>query len=559
MGKRRYKLGLKIAAEQADIAKAAKKRGLWSTRGSTLGAALAIAVTGGAAAPLVAGAIAAGASYAGGHLGNYAAGKSGGKLKGKGRFFSAERASLAQGVKDKIGQTAVKTGLQVAGMKIAGKLGGKIKLGKGPASVELQLGPGGEAAKVAGVGTETAKGSLWDTMFKSSDPKALAGQKGFGKLIDFQGSAMGKQLSAAKSAKLAKEFGEAGWIDPNLQSATSEFTDVFPKGGDKPIVAIARDPSQRLLTTQRGAQVDEMLSGRAPLPRIFEPSMDEMMERKINMKGPGFEVSDQVFPDPTGRSSVQQAAFREAKAGPQITDMELIKSDMPDYLQGIEKVGPSKFAGASEAQAEAVMAGEVPEWYGAPKGTTWGETAIDPGRSDISYAGDYATSPDEVPYTGDVPNLMDMYQDELAGRGPGRGMPVELGSRDYWPDGSGAGDIPIDIDQPGPISADMTQFPDKQTLLQQAQGPGSFLPEGPGPHMTAIREQRDVINQLQGEPFQAIDPLQGMQRRLDQSIMDEIVVPGRRSPTFPIGAGGPNDFIDFEDVPRKPWQKRIFG
>ena len=114
MGKRRYKLGLKIAAEQADIAKAAKKRGLWSTIGSTLGAALAIAVTGGAAAPLVAGAIAAGASYAGGHLGNYAAGKSGGKLKGKGRFFSAERASLAQGVKDKIGQTAVKTGLQVA-------------------------------------------------------------------------------------------------------------------------------------------------------------------------------------------------------------------------------------------------------------------------------------------------------------------------------------------------------------------------------------------------------------------------------------------------------------
>ena len=381
MGKRRYKLGLKIAAEQADIQAAAKKRGLWSSIGSTLGAALAVAVTGGAAAPAVAGMIAAGGSYAGGHLANYAAGTIGGaKLRGKGRFFSGERESLAKGIKDKIGATALKTGLQVTGMKVAGKLGGKIKLGKGPASVEIPMEAAkagevaktaGGVAKTAGVTTTAAKESLWDTIFKSSDPKALAGQKGFGKLIDFQGSALGKKLSAAKSAKLATEFAEKGWIDPNLQTATSKFTDVFPDSGGKPIVAMDRFEG---MAKQRVADIAE---------------------------------------------AQQAARLTAAKQVPQMADMsirgqnqwDIIKSSDP-VLSDIKKVGPSKFAGASEAQAEAVMAGEVPEWYGAPKGTTWGETAIDPGRSDISYAGSYAGSPDQVPYTGDVPDLMDLYKDE---------------------------------------------------------------------------------------------------------------------------------------------------
>ena len=58
MGKASYKLQKHVRQEEATIQAAARKRGLWGSVGSTLGSVLAMAVTGGAAAPLVAGLLA---------------------------------------------------------------------------------------------------------------------------------------------------------------------------------------------------------------------------------------------------------------------------------------------------------------------------------------------------------------------------------------------------------------------------------------------------------------------------------------------------------------------
>ena len=209
MGKRTYKLMQTLRNEQAQIASAAKKRGLWSSLGSALLGGVAMMVTGGAASPFVAGLFAGGARALGGHLGNYLAGQSeGGKIKG-GRFFQGQRASLAQGIKDKINTGAVKTAFQVGGMNLLGKLGGKLKIGsKGDISGELDLGKAAtETATEAGKAATTDGGFL-GKLFKGGekavDPITGAPQTGFKGLIDYQGSALGKFFGDQKLAKIAK-------------------------------------------------------------------------------------------------------------------------------------------------------------------------------------------------------------------------------------------------------------------------------------------------------------------------------------------------------------------
>ena len=340
MAKAMRRLQKKVRAEQAAIQKAAKKRGLWSSLGSALVGGVAMLATGGAASPFVAGLFAGGASAVGGHLGNYLAGQSpGGKIKG-GRFFQGQRADLAKQIKDKINVGAVKTAIKVGGMNLMGKMGGKLKVGKGGVSAEL---PMGEIAK----GETAAKTNIFESIFKGGDtgtaniPDAFltkGGKVPIGNLIDFKGSTLGKGLQHIQSKALERQFRKEGWIDPNLQGAAIE--------GGKPIVAMDRFEG---MAKQRVADIQEAQSA---------------------------------------------ARLTAAKQAPQIAGSTLrrMKSSDPSYLGEIEKVGPSKFAGTGAAQTEAIMAGEVPEWYGAPKGTTWRETALDPGMSDLSFAGSYATS-----------------------------------------------------------------------------------------------------------------------------------------------------------------------
>ena len=66
-------LNKKLRKEKASIESATRKRGLWASVGSSLGSLLAMAVTGGAAAPIVAGMLSGGLSYVGGTLGNFIA------------------------------------------------------------------------------------------------------------------------------------------------------------------------------------------------------------------------------------------------------------------------------------------------------------------------------------------------------------------------------------------------------------------------------------------------------------------------------------------------------
>ena len=154
--KARRSLNKKLRKEQADIAAASKKRGLWASIGSSLGSLLAMSVIGPGAAPLMAALGSGTLSYVGGSLGNFIAKKTkGGKIKG-GRFYQGSREDLAAQIKDQIGASAVKTGLK-AGLV---KLGGKIDIG-GAGAI------GGKAT--ATTGGSVAAGEQAASGFKFSD------------------------------------------------------------------------------------------------------------------------------------------------------------------------------------------------------------------------------------------------------------------------------------------------------------------------------------------------------------------------------------------------------
>ena len=372
MGKAAYKLQKAVRREEADIQAAARKRGLWGSIGSTLGSVLAMAVTGGAAAPWAAGLLAGGLSYAGGKLGSGLAKASGAKIEGKGKFLSGQRSDIARNIEDQIGANAMKTGLMAGMSKLAG---GALKYGKDgfSATVGTTAGKvteaGGEV--VSGAAGEAAKGGFqFGDIFQGKDvatQKALAGQTGIGKALDFRGSWLGGEMAASKSAKLAQEFSDKGYIDPTLQDPTSRFTDVFPDDSGKSIVAM-----DRLAHAKRQNVISE----------TFKSGKDilDTGEGSISALGPS------RFDD----KAINIADFEYAKPS---------KVDVPAFS-------------ASEAHQSAIMGSKVPSEYGAPRGVTWGETAVDPGRSDMSYA-----LPDQGGgaslYTGDTPSLMDMYGEEL--------------------------------------------------------------------------------------------------------------------------------------------------
>jgi len=310
-----------------------------------------------------------------------------------------------------------------------------------------------------------------------------------------------------------------------------------------------------------------------------------MMERKINMKGPGFQKSDQVFSDPAWRSDVQQEAVRVANRGaPQITQMD-ITHPTTDYLQGIEKVGPSKFAGAGEAQTKAISEAVVPREYGAPGGVTWGETAIDPSRSDLSYA-----LPDQgggvTPYTGDVPDLMDMYRDELSlaqaermqaakSADPIRGMQRLKGveEQDYLMDIERA-DMPTEaIPTDMPLGKGLNPIERKYyDRVNQMEGGGystsvrGGLPEEYGRGYIS-RETGDIVRPPASPNVPLQDyPMEGLEDFNLPTTMNEVSVSGQ---------GGPG-FSEFDEASWKegrktlsnidfgladeqiPWQKRFF-
>lgn len=272
--KARRRYNKKLRKEKAAIESATKKRGLWASVGSSLGSLLAMAVIGTGAAPLVAGLAAGGLSFFGGSLGNYLAkGSKGGKIKG-GRFYQEERGSLAKGIQEQVGASAVDAAFKTALLR----LGGKVNIG-GAGSIS------GGGTATATTGGSVPSGFKFGDIFKGGDK--VAGQTGLGKALDFRGSYLGGGIQALKSKAIEKTARESGWIDPNLQAPTSKFTDVFPQGGDKPIIAMDRRTYAPTIP-EKSASIDKMLLERGSIGA--PPTFDEIMSGP--KKGPGFQVDD---------------------------------------------------------------------------------------------------------------------------------------------------------------------------------------------------------------------------------------------------------------------------
>ena len=180
MGKRRFKKHKKMREDYAQIQGAGKKRGLWSSIGATLIGGLAMAATGGAAAPVIAGLMAAGGSFAGGHIGNWLAGKTkiggSGKLKGT-KWYGSIGEEVGSQIKEGINVKALKSGLNATLMAGGGKIASKIS-GKGGTTVTAATGTAEGTNKL---------GSYTKGLFKGGDTGT---QTGFKKLIDYEGSAM---------------------------------------------------------------------------------------------------------------------------------------------------------------------------------------------------------------------------------------------------------------------------------------------------------------------------------------------------------------------------------
>jgi len=217
MAKARYKRHKQVRQEQAQLQKAAGKRGLWATIGSALIGGLATLVTGGTAAPIVAGLMAGVGSAAGGHLGNYLAGQTkGGKLAG-GRFFQGSRADLSSQIKEGI-WTKAATAAIMAGAK---QLGGKTKLSTTGDKLTTTV------TDVGGTATKTATGEVAKSGFKLGDifkrrvgaetagatyATEAGGLKGamahLGKTIDIKGSTLGKGVGKLTGAYQP----DVGWV-----------------------------------------------------------------------------------------------------------------------------------------------------------------------------------------------------------------------------------------------------------------------------------------------------------------------------------------------------------
>jgi len=200
MGRGRYKLRRDLAKEQADIQRAAKKRGLWGSIGGTLLGGLAMALTGGAATPLVAGLMAGGSKFIGGHIGNALAGMTPeGKLTG-GKFFQGERESLSGQIKENIGAQAFKAALTAGMAKLPGAA---LKYGKEGFSVTAK-----DPLRSLGQAIQGTGGQVAGQVSKAEEAASLytPGEGGFGRLIDFRGSFLGKGLGKMQAARAAKEF-----------------------------------------------------------------------------------------------------------------------------------------------------------------------------------------------------------------------------------------------------------------------------------------------------------------------------------------------------------------
>ena len=233
--KSRRLLSKDYRAEVKAIQKSARKRGLFASVGGFLGGALATALTGGAAAPMVAAMMAGGGNYMGRKLGAVIS-KTDIKKAGGGKFAQSARNDLVS----QLGEQDLVSGLKGGLFAAIGQMGGLSKiLGKGKdvasasstaSTVASSVGTGN--IKIASEGLKQGifpKGTF-AKLFKSSDPKALASQKGLGSLIDFRGSAIGEglgKMQASMALSKVKNLQVGEGLVPTVGSITGVGSEVY--------------------------------------------------------------------------------------------------------------------------------------------------------------------------------------------------------------------------------------------------------------------------------------------------------------------------------------------
>ena len=381
-GKGLFRMKRQMTSESDALSEAGSKQSAWSKFGMGLGGLVAMSLTGGAATPLVAGMMAGGGTLAGGLLGRQGAkkgwfGTDKAKIEG-GRFYRDEAAKWKKDIGSEIWSGAGKAALTAGMMKLGSGLsygkeglkaaipGKSLTIGKGTATVS---GEGFKMGDIVKRGAETA--TYGDSLMEK-----------LGKAIDFKGSFAGKGLQKLKTAQLGKEFADAGWIDPNLQTRV----------GGEPIVAMDRLAHSPI---EKGARIDKMLQEGDPLSAV--PSFDDIMSSKPS--GRGFQKG--ILP---GHSKVQydvaqaknaelvealkEYQFGPLDGGPQPTSTKPLSSSLDWRDAGISPYDEYGSWGAHVGKSPVEVARELGEQgYGGPiQGESFPVTSPDFIRSDASRA-----------------------------------------------------------------------------------------------------------------------------------------------------------------------------
>ena len=235
--------------------------------------------------------MAGGGTLAGGLIGRaLARGTKGGRIR-SGRFYKDEAKDLIKSIGSNIWSSALKSGVK-GGL---GALAKGFSFGKeGLKFTSGAEGAGVNPADLLGKDVPAAAGGYSDSLWGK-----------FGEAIDYKGSFVGKGLQKLKTAQLGKEFADAGWIDPNLQTRV----------GGEPIVAMDRLAHSPI---EKSARIDQMLQERGPF--ISPPGFDDVMSSGSG--GRGFQKG--ILP---GHSKVQydiaqakSAELAEALKGHQFGD-----------------------------------------------------------------------------------------------------------------------------------------------------------------------------------------------------------------------------------------------
>ena len=320
--------------DYSQIQSAGRKRSLWSTVGSALLGGVALAVTGGAAAPIVAGLMAGGGAFAGGHIGNWLAGKTNiggsGKLTGT-TWYKSLGKNLGSKIKEGITTGAVKSAITTTLTAGTGKLLGKA------------LSKGGKAAEGAGKGaTATKDTNALARLFKGGEKAHEYSDSLFGKIgetIDFKGSAVGGFFDKASSA--SHRF----ITDKKLQKLQGGDKLIYKSGDELNLIGTDVAPSR--IGKSDVPDLESLYADTAGMEGIYNVDTDELSRAGGTTTGTfdadelydwEGDIEELWSPSGVGRtkSAHQLSQEKYDLARRQISALEGFLAENPEYMTGMK-------------------------------------------------------------------------------------------------------------------------------------------------------------------------------------------------------------------------------